>query len=109
MTRLERQHLMRKLEKNFDAQLRLLAELAAGYYDRDGAVPPEVGGAIGAVEHRRRAYARIKHIFLDARSGPGVKTVIRRFLAEIDKDAATVKKLLALTTSQQREGADEMC
>ena len=95
----KRRQMMRKLEESFQRQLELLAEMAAAYHHEGKAVPPEVGEALGAVEHRRRAFKQIKTIFIEANSGIGVKPIIERFLADVDRDAKAVAALLALRVS----------
>lgn len=95
----KRRQMMRKLEENFQRQLELLAELASAYHHEGKPVPPEVGEALGAVEHRRRAFAQVSQIFIEANSGIGVRKIIERFLADIDRDAKAVAELLALRAS----------
>jgi hypothetical protein len=92
----KRQRLARKLEESFERQLRLLAELAAAYHHENKPVPPEVGEAIGAVEHRRHAFANFKQVWLGSCSGIGMRKVLERFMADIDRDARAVADLLAL-------------
>jgi hypothetical protein len=96
MPRHKRIKLARQLEEKFQLQLRLLAEMAAAYHHQDRSVPPEVGEAIGAVEHRRRAFEQIQKLLLETSTGLGLRKPIERFLADIDKDAEAIQALLAL-------------
>lgn len=95
----QRRRLMRKLEESFRKQLDLLAEMAAAYHHEGKPVPPEVGEALGAVEHRRRAFKQVSQIYIEANSGIGVRTIIERFLKDVDRDAKAVANLLALRAS----------
>lgn len=92
----KRRLLARKLEEKFDSQIRLLVELAAAHHHRNEPVPPEVGEAIGAVEHRRRAFAQFQTVWLQTSSGIGTRSFVERFLADIDRDAEAIARLLAL-------------
>jgi len=95
----QRRDLARRLEKNFNRQIELLTEMAAAYHHEGNPVPPEVGEALGAVEHRRKAFEQVQKVWLETSSGIGTKAFVERFLADIEKDAAAVKALLALRTT----------
>ena len=95
---LRRRQLMAKLEVSFNRQLDLLAEMAAAYHHEGRPVLPEVGEALGAIEHRRRAFQQVKQIFLESNSGIGVRSHIEKFLADIDRDSKAVAQLLELRT-----------
>jgi hypothetical protein len=92
----KRRKLARALEAKFQSQLRLLVEMAAAYHHEGRPVPPEVGEAIGAVEHRRRAFEQVQKVLLETSSGIGIRPFVERFLADIDRDAKAVARLLAL-------------
>lgn len=87
---------MRKLEKSFQKQVELLAEMAAAYVAEGKPVPPEVGEALGEVEHRRREFQNIKKIYTEHTSGIGVKPIVQRFLERTKGAQEAMKRLLAL-------------
>jgi hypothetical protein len=96
MTPTQRAHLARKLEACFQRQVELLAELAAAYTYEGRPVPPEVGEALGAVEHRRRAFKQIKEVLTGTSSGIGVKSLVERFQKDIVRHHETIQRLLEL-------------
>lgn len=87
---------MRKLEKSFQKQVELLAEMAAAYVAEGKPVPPEVGQALGEVEHRRREFKQVKQIYVEQTSGIGVKPIIQKFLERTQGAGEAMKRLLEL-------------
>lgn len=92
----KRSALVRQLERNFQQQLKLLAEMAAAYRHAGKLVPPQVGEAIGAAEYRRRCFTQVKRVLLESSSGIGVKKIVERFLDEIKPHSAAIQALLEL-------------
>lgn len=98
-TALRRRQLARDLEKKHRRQLELLAEMAAVYH-AEGKEPPKeiaaaIGAAIGAVEHRRRAFLQVKKVLIEQTSGIGVKKIVERFFEDIKDDNATIMAALS--------------
>jgi hypothetical protein len=85
---------IQRVEKNFRAQLDLLAEMAAAYVEDGRPVPPEVGEALGLVEHRRRAFMSIKDILAESKGGPGVKELVQRYLQTVKSDSNALERVL---------------
>lgn len=90
----KRRKLARELEAKHKRQLELIAEMAAAYHAEGKEVPPELATALGAVEHRRRAFQQVKSVLLETTSGIGVDKVVRRFLDSIQEDNAKIMALI---------------
>jgi len=99
--------LARKLAKSFHKQPDLLAEMAAAYHVRGVAPPRELAAALGAVEHRRQAFLRVKVALEGQISGSAAKKIIQLFLEDIADDNATIMALFHKAIKERAEEGKE--